>query len=95
MKYHDGQEVCLGDRVTVPVPSGSAKARIVMLGDTYEHLDVDPDTLDWINRDKVLKPDAVLIEWIDSNPFSHDDPKFAPVANQMFTVLDEFVTRDN
>ena len=36
MPYYDGSTIALGNLVTVPVPSGAAKARAVMLGDTYE-----------------------------------------------------------
>jgi hypothetical protein len=39
--YHDGSIVRLGDIVKAPIPMGTAKARVVMLGDTYEHLDID------------------------------------------------------
>ena len=94
MKYHDGSNVRLGDVVRVPVPSGSAKARVVMLGATYEHLDIDEQFLSWVKRDKVLKPDAIVVEWIDANPLAHNDPKYAPVGNYMFSPLDEWVERD-
>jgi len=43
----------LGDFVTVPAPGGTAKARVVMLGETYEHLDIDEKFLAWVKRDKV------------------------------------------
>jgi hypothetical protein len=94
MKYHDGSIVSLGDLVDVPVPTGAAKARVVMLGDTYEHLDIDAEFLAWVKRDKVLKTESIVVEWIGANPFAHDDPKYAPVGNYMFSVLDEAVTRD-
>jgi ribosomal 50S subunit-recycling heat shock protein len=41
MKYSDGSSVKLGDIIAIPLPSGTAKARVVMLGDTREHLDID------------------------------------------------------
>jgi hypothetical protein len=77
-----------------PVPAGTAKARVVMLGDTYEHLDIDPNFVAWVKKDKVLQPSSIVVEWIDSNPFAHDDPRYAPVGNYMFSALDERVTRD-
>jgi len=88
MKYHDGSMVSLGDIVDAPVPDGTARARIVMLGETYEHLDIDAQFLDWVKRDKVLEPADVVIEWLDENPFAHDDPRRAPVGNYMFSPLD-------
>ena len=54
MIYHDGSIRSLGDIVTVPIPSGTARARVVMLGDTYEHLDIDRQFVEWVERDKVL-----------------------------------------
>lgn len=94
MQYHDGSTVMLGDLVNVPVPGGTAKARVVMLGETYAHLDIDPGFLAWVKKDKVLKNDSIVIEWIDENPFAHQDPKYAPVGNYMFSPVDEWVTRD-
>jgi hypothetical protein len=92
MKYPDGSLVKLGDTVTIPLPSGSARARVVMLGDTREHLDIDKQFLDWVERDKsLLEPSYVVVEWIDRNPLAHNDPKYAPVSNYMFTKLDECV----
>lgn len=52
MLYFDGSAVTLGDVVNVPVPGGTAKARVVMLGETYEHLDIDADFLAWVQQDR-------------------------------------------
>jgi len=92
MIYHDGSPVSLGDVVQVALPGGTAKARMVMLGDSYEHLDIDPQFLVWVKRDRVLEPSHVVVEWLDANPFAHDDPRYAPVGNYMFLPVDEGVT---
>jgi hypothetical protein len=94
MKYRDGSDVRLGDVVNVPVPSGTAKARVVMLGETYEHLDIEPSFITWVKKDKVLEPTSIVVEWLGANPLAHDDPRYAPVGNYMFSALDEWVTRD-
>ena len=94
MKYRDGADVKLGDVVNVPVPGGTAKARVVMLGETYEHLDIEASFITWVKKDKVLKPTAIVVEWLGVNPLAHDDPRYAPVGNYMFSPLDEWVTRD-
>lgn len=91
MKYHDGTTVTLGDVVSVPIPSGTAEARVVMLGDSYEQLDIDSEFLSWVQRDKVLAASSVVIEWLGDNPFAHDNPEYAPVGNYTFSVLDEDV----
>jgi hypothetical protein len=94
VRYHDGSAISLGDLVTVPIPSGVAKARVVMLGDTYEHLDIDAQFLSWVKSEKILKDTAVVIEWIGDNPFAHNDPQYAPVGNYMFSPVDEWLKRD-
>jgi hypothetical protein len=93
LHYYDGSIVTLGDVVCVPVPSGSAKARVVMLGETYEHLDIDEQFMAWVKEDRVLDASSVVVEWLGSNPFSHGDSTLAPVGNYMFSPLDEHVTR--
>lgn len=93
MKYHDGSNIALGDIVILPVPGGTARARVVMLGETYEHLNVDPQFLAWVTAERVLKESSVVVEWIGSNPFAHNDPKYAPVGNYMFSPVDEWLKR--
>ena len=93
MKYFDGSTVSLGDIVHVPVPAGNSKARVVMIGDTQEHLAIDEGFLTWVKSEKLVKPNAVAIEWVDANPFLHDDPSYAPVGKYMFSPIDEFVKR--
>jgi hypothetical protein len=94
MTYYDGSAISLGDVVRVPIPGGTAKARIVMLGDSYQHLDIDEQFLAWVKRDRVLEPSSVVVEWLDRNPFAHTDPAYAPVGNYMFTPADEHLERD-
>ncbi|MBW0150166.1 MAG: hypothetical protein KXJ53_03065 [Phenylobacterium sp.] len=93
MLYDDGSEVMLGHLVAVPVPSGAETGRVVMLGDTYAHLDIDPEFIAWVVRDRVLEPSSIVIEWVKENPFAHDDPRYASAGRYMFTAVDEFVTR--
>jgi hypothetical protein len=94
VKYFDGSPIALGDEVTLPVPSGTAKARVVMLGETYEHLEIDPGFVTWVKNDKVLEASSVVVEWLGSNPFAHADSKYAPAGNFMFSPVDEFLKRD-
>jgi len=94
MNYHDGSTVRLGDVVKVPIPKGTGRARVVMLGDTYEHLEIDSQFISWVKTDKMLKADSIVIEWLEDNPFAHDDSQYAPVGQYMFSALDEWVERD-
>jgi hypothetical protein len=93
MLYHDGSEVMLDHIISVPIPSGMGKGRVVMLGDTYEHLDIDPRFVEWVTEGNILKPYQIVIEWVGDNPFAHNDLRYAPVGRYMFTPLDEFVIR--
>jgi hypothetical protein len=94
MKYCNGSAIMLGDIVSVCMPSGIEKARVVMLGDTYEHLDIDKQFLSWVKMEKVLEETSIVIEWLGNNPLAHDDPQYAPVGNYMFTTVDECVEKD-
>jgi len=91
MKYYDSTEILLGDIVSVPVPGGDNLARVVVLGETLDHLDVDPEFLDWIRKDKVLAATSIIVEWLGVNPYAHSKSGFAPVGNYMFTAIDEFL----
>ena len=91
MKYHDGSQISLGDIVTVSIPSGIERARVVMLGDTYTHLDIDPQFVAWVESARILEAAQIVIEWLDRNPFAHTDPQYAPVGNFMFTEPHEDV----
>ena len=91
MHYSDGAPVQLGDTVSIPVPTGEALARVVMLGDTREHEGLGAEFLDWVRSANVLAPGSVVVEWLDSNPFAHADPNLAPVGNYMFTAVDDWV----
>ena len=82
MQYHDGSTANLGDIVTIPMPEARAKARIIMLGDTGEHLEMDEDFLEWVKQEKLLEPSMVIVQWVETNPLAHDDPNFAPVGEQ-------------
>jgi hypothetical protein len=91
MKYDDGSKIHLGDIVRVPTPDGDKEARVVMLGDSRDHLDLDPDFIQWVVRDNILASTSIFVEWLGSNPFAHKNPKFAPVGNYMSTTVDEHV----
>lgn len=95
MKYHDGTPLALGDVVSVLVgPDKYEKARVVMLGDTYEHLDIDERFVAWVKEDKKLEQTSVIVEWLGVNPFEHSDPKYAMAGNLMFTPVDAWLRRD-
>lgn len=95
MQYHDGSPANIGDIVVVRLNEAVEKARIVMLGDTREHLDLDQEFLEWVNREGILGSSQVIIEWIGRNPLAHNDPNFAPVGNYLFTGLDSCVMPAN
>ena len=91
MRYHNGLEVLLGDIVTVPTPKGDAPARVVMLGHSGDHLEIDVNFLEWVISSNILAPTSIFIEWTGPNPFAHSDSHFAPVGRYMSTTVDEHV----
>ena len=91
MKYADGTDVTLGDVVQIPMQDGVATARVVMLGDTLAHVGVDAKFRNWVLRENLLADDALVVEWVGQNPLAHQDPRYAPVGDYMFTRLDDCV----
>nr|WP_315236422.1 hypothetical protein [uncultured Albidiferax sp.] len=61
--------------------------RVVMLGDTKEHLAIDEGFRSWALEENLLRDDTVVVEWVGENPLAHDDAALAPVGNYMFTTL--------
>ncbi|MBX7210380.1 MAG: hypothetical protein K1X78_18860 [Verrucomicrobiaceae bacterium] len=95
MQHHDGSPAKLGDIVVVRLHEAVERARIVMLGDTREHLGLDQRFLDWVNREGLLGSSQVIVEWIGRNPLAHDNPSLAPAGNYLFTGLDSCVMPAN
>lgn len=89
MFYTNGTQIALGDIVTVPIPNGLGTARVVMVGDTYEHLEIDQRFVRWVNAERKLDANSVVVEWVDENPFANNDPAFAPVGNYLFSPVDQ------
>jgi len=74
MEYHDNQKISLGDIVELDMPEGTERAKVVMLGSNYEHLELSESFEKWVKKDKILETDSIVIEWIGKNPLAHDDP---------------------
>lgn len=87
MQYDDGTTVVLGDIVAIPMPDRTPHARVVMLGDTLSHLEIDPSFHDWVIHEKLLADHQVVVEWTAENPLAHSDPRYAPVGNYLTTGL--------
>ena len=62
MKYPDGQIIELGDTVSLDMPNGWQEARVVMLGSTREHLEINQDSLDWYGSEGMDSTD-ILVQW--------------------------------
>jgi len=89
MNYHSGENIQLGDLVNIPVPTGTARLRVVMLGGSNKHIEIEPSFLQWVTYERGLAENEVVLEWVDENPFKQDDPNYAPVGNYMFSEVDE------
>lgn len=95
MKYPDGTPVRLGDIVTVPLSDGPHEGRIVMLGDTFENLNLDSEFVKWVIGDKIMDDNTIAVQWTGRNPLEHNDPNYAPVGDMLFTGLDEDIKKRN
>jgi hypothetical protein len=88
MMYEDGSAVSLGDIIEIDMPDGTEVAKVVMLGDTLAHLDIDAGFREWVVEENILGKDQVVVEWVNANPLAHNDPSYAPVGDYMTTGLD-------
>ncbi|MCG8095129.1 MAG: hypothetical protein JAZ17_16175 [Candidatus Thiodiazotropha endolucinida] len=87
MKYTDGKEVQLGDLIEIDMPECLELARVVMLGENYEHLELDQSFKEWVLKEQILETNSIVIEWVGKNPLEHNNPEYAPVGNYMFTGI--------
>ena len=89
MKYRDDQEIMLGDIVELSMLNGKEIAKVVMLGESYLHLELEASFESWVKRDRILDQDSIVVEWVNENPLAHNNPAFAPVGNYIFTGISE------
>ncbi|MCG7966021.1 MAG: hypothetical protein JAY63_05420 [Candidatus Thiodiazotropha taylori] len=87
MNYTDGKEVQLGDLIEIDMPKGLELARVVMLGENYQHLELEQSFKEWVLKEQILETDSIVIEWVGKNPLEHNNPEYAPVGNYMFTGI--------
>ena len=87
MNYTDGKEVKLGDLIEIDMPEGLVLARVVMLGENYQHLELEQSFKEWVLKEQILETNSIVIEWVGKNPLEHNNPEYAPVGNYMFTGI--------
>lgn len=97
MKYGCGTEVMLGDEImAVYGPDQESLARVVAIGTDLVIDGIDEGLYYWAKDDGILEKETVVIEWLETNPLEHKDPKYAPVGNYMFLqsiCCEEFIRR--
>ncbi|MCU7942770.1 MAG: hypothetical protein KZQ87_08840 [Candidatus Thiodiazotropha sp. (ex Cardiolucina cf. quadrata)] len=92
MEYANGKEIILGDIIEISMPEGMEVARVVMLGESYERLELEKSFEEWVLKDSILDNDSIVVEWVGRNPLEHNDPNYAPVGNYMFTGIGDDIT---
>jgi len=97
MKFEDGQDVKLGDIVSIELADGLHAAKVVMLGDSGDYAGIDDETAKWAIESQHVGQNEIMAEWVEGNPFAHDDPAYAPAGNTISTCLCDVVLmrRDN
>ena len=64
MQYPNGERIELGDTVSIDMPDGWQEARVVMLGGTREHLNLDQELIDWFGG-KGMESTEILVQWLE------------------------------
>ena len=80
MKYNSGETIQLGDIVSVPVPTGDALAKVIFLGETYEHNSLEESFSERVIESKHLRSDSIYVEWVNKSPLEHNNENYAPVG---------------
>jgi hypothetical protein len=84
MKYNCGAEVMLGDEILVQHGSGQESlARVVAIGQDLVVDDIDDSYYTWAKKEGLIDQGTVVVDWVQTNPLSHDEPNFAPVGDYM------------
>ena len=74
----------LGDEIIVEYgPGQEALARVVAIGMDLVIDGIDQGFYSWAKSEAIIDKDTVVVEWIDTNPLSHNNPDYAPVGNYM------------
>lgn len=89
----------MGDEILVTCgPEKKSLGRVIAIGLDLVWCGIDKSFYDWAKKDKVINDDTVVIEWIEENPFAHNNPKYAPTGNYMTlssVCCETFVRRGN
>tara|TARA_R110002073_G_C9477385_1_gene579784 strand:- start:277 stop:609 length:333 start_codon:yes stop_codon:yes gene_type:complete len=56
MQYPGGERIELGDAVSIEISGGWQEARVVVLGATREHVDLDQKLIDWFGAREWIPP---------------------------------------
>jgi len=74
----------LGDEIMVGCgPNLDSLARVVAVGTDLVIDEIDMGFCSWAKSEGIINKESVVIEWLESNPLEHNDPKYAPVGNYM------------
>lgn len=89
----------IGDEIKVQIgPGRESLARVVAIGTDLVDDDIDESFYEWAKRESIIGKDTVVVEWIGSNPLSHNEPNYAPVGNYMTLqsiCCEKFIRRGN
>ena len=93
MKYADGTTISLGDIVSLTLHDGVHEARVILLGDTFEHLDLELSFVKWVREDEVIDEGSIAVRMLGLKPFGHGDPRNDPMGDVIFTPVDEDIRK--
>ena len=89
----------LGDKIMAQYGAeNEALARVVAIGTDLVTAGIDSAFYSWAKEESIIDANTVVIEWIDDNPLSHNDPQYAPVGDYMTLqsiCCERFIKRGN
>lgn len=89
----------IGDEIMVQYgPGQEALARVVAIGLDLVIDKIDQAFYSWAKSEAIINKDTVVVEWVDTNPLSHNNPNYAPIGNYMTLqsiCCETFIRRGN
>ena len=74
----------LGDEILVQYgPGEESLARVVAIGLNQAAENIDQSFYKWAKSEGIIEEGSVVVEWLQTNPLAHTDPKLAPVGPYM------------
>lgn len=88
MRYNCGSTVMIGDKVLVNIgPNAYDVGMVVAIGRSIKSDNIEIGFYEWALSENIINDNSIVISWVNDNPFSHNDDRYAPVGDYMTLTI--------